>query len=294
MRFRHGSLGVAALLCTFATPAWAQSRVESQLFLDMRVLQAQVQQLTLAVNTLAEKLKGTDSRLEEQANAMLRGFTEQKSQIESLAAQQRSLNNSENDTALRILQLSSEIQSIRTGLEKQQTVLNEILNQLQSTGGGGGGAGAGGTGGDPATSGGGTGARTPLPTTIPPSPSAVYANAKKYFYDTDYNTAIQLLADAIKRFPDSPEAPLAQFLIGESHDALGHNQDALAAYALVIKNYTDPDRVSDACYKQGQIYEKLNQKDNAIKSYQDCVNKFPNSSAAVLSANALKRLGKVN
>jgi TolA-binding protein len=287
MRFRQFSLGVA-LLCSLATPAWAQSRMETQITLDMRVLQAQVQQLTLAVNTLAEKLKGTDTRLEEQANAMLRGFTEQKSQIESLAAQQRSLNNSENDTALRILQLSSEIQSIRTGLEKQQTALNEILNHLQATAGGVTPA----SGGDPASPPGTTGpARTPLPTSIPPSPSAVYANAKKYFYDTDYNTAIQLLADAIKRFPDSPEAPLAQLLIGESHDALGHSQDAQAAYALVIKNYNDPDRVSDAYYKQGQIYEKLNQKDNAVKSYQDCVRLFPNSSAAIFSGTALKRLG---
>jgi len=282
MRFRQFSLGVA-LLCSLATPAWAQSRMETQITLDMRVLQAQVQQLTLAINTLAEKLKGTDTRIEEQANAMLRGFTEQKSQIESLAAQQRSLNNSENDSALRILQLSSEIQAIRTGLEKQQTVLNEILNQLQSTGGAGGGTGS--------TDPGATPVRTPVSTSIPPSPSGVYANAKKYFYDTDYNTAIQLLADAIKRFPDSPEAPLAQYLIGESHDALGHNQDALAAYALVIKSYTDPDRVSDAYYKQGQVYEKMNQKDNAVKSYQDCVRLFPNSSAAILSGTALKRLG---
>jgi TolA-binding protein len=285
MRFLRRTLGVV-LLCVVATPAWAQSRVESQLFLDMRVLQTQVQQLTLAVNTLAEKLKGTDTKIEEQANAMLRAFTEQKSQIESLAAQQRSLNNSANDTALRILQLSSEIQSIRTGLEKQQTALNEILNQLQT------GASAAGTG---ATGAAGTDpnapARTPVPTSIPPSPTAIYANAKKYFYDTDYTTAIQLLADAIKRFPDSPEAPLAQTLIGDSHDALGHSQEALAAYGLVIKTYTDPDRVSDAYYKQGLIYEKITQKDNAIKSYQDCVRLFPSSSAAVLSSNALKRLG---
>src|SRR5689334_20030155 len=120
MKSRPCGLGVV-LVCLLATPAWAQSKVEQQLFLDMRVLTTQVQQLTLAVNTLAEKMKGTDARIEEQANALARGFAEQKSQIESLAAQQRSLTNSGNDTALRILQLSSELQSIRTGLEKQQT-----------------------------------------------------------------------------------------------------------------------------------------------------------------------------
>jgi len=282
MKSRRCSLGVV-LACLLAAPAWAQSRVESQLFLDMRVLQTQVQQLTLAVNTLADKLKGTDARFEEQAAALARGFAEQKSQIDALAAQQRSLNNSGNDTALRVAQLSSELQAIRTGLEKQQTALNEILNMLQT------GAGASTQPADPSAPAGAQ--RAPATTSIPPSPSAIYNNAKNSFYGTDYNNAILLLTDAIKRFPDSPEAAMAQVLIGDSHDSLGHTQDALAAYALVIKNYTDPDRVADAYYKQGSMYEKLNQKDNAVKSYQDCIRLFGNSSAAVLSANALKRLG---
>lgn len=285
MRCRFCSLGVL-LVCLIAAPAWAQSNAERQLFLDMRVLQQQVQTLTLAVNTLAEKLKGTDSRIEEQAAALARGFAEQKSQIESLASQQRSLTNSGNDTALRVLQLSSELQSIRTGIEKQQTALNEILNLLQ-TGAGAAAAGGGSTPTDPNAP-----ARTPAPTSIPPSPTAIYANAKKYYYDTDYTSAIQLLTDALKRFPDSPEAPMAQVLIGDSHDSLGHTQEALAAYGLVIKNYTDPDRLADAYYKQGLMYEKLNQKDNAIKSYQDCIRVFgATSSMGIMSANALKRLG---
>jgi TolA-binding protein len=137
-------------------------------------------------------------------------------------------------------------------------------------------------------------ARTPVQTSIPPSPTAIYANAKNYFYNSDYNSAIRLLEDAIKRFPDSPEAPMAQVLIGDSHDSLGHNQEALAAYGLVIKNYTDPERVAEALYKQGSTYEKLNQKDNAIKSYQDCIQRFgPTSSMGILSTTALKRLGVI-
>ncbi len=284
MRSRPCALGVVLLgLC--ASPAWAQSKVETQLFLDMRVLTTQVQQLTLAVNALAEKVKGTDARIEDQGTAILRGFAEQKSLIDALASQQRSVNNSENDSALRILQLSSELQSIRTGLEKQQTALNEILTQLQSGSGGGAGTGAANPA-DPSAP-----ARTPAPTSIPPSPSAIYNNARSYYYSSDYNSAIQLLTDAIKRFPDSPDAPAAQNLIGESHYALGHSQEALAAFALTIKNYTDPDRLADAYYNQGAIYEKLNQKDNAVKSYQDCVRLFPNSLSAALAAQALKKLG---
>jgi len=290
MVMKHRTFGVTALLlCAIAAPALAQSKAELQIFLDMRVLQTQVAQLTLAVNQLAEKVKGTDARIEAQASQLMKGFNDQKTQLDALASQQRTLNNSESDSALRILQLSSEIKTIREGLVSQQTVLNEILTHLQQTGGAGA---ATGTAGDPSAPPGTTAARTPA--SIPASPSAIYNNAKDYFYKSDYNTAITLLGDAIKRYPDSPEAVLAQLLIGDSWVYLGgHNPEALAAYALVIKNYNDPDRVSDAYYKQGQVYEATNQKDAAIKSYQDCVAKFPNNSAATLATQALKRLGVI-
>ncbi len=288
------TFGVTALLlCAFAAPALAQSKAELQLFLDMRVLQTQVQQLTLLVNQLAEKMKGTDARIEAQANQIVKGFNDQKTQLDQLAAQQRTLSNSESDSALSILKLSSEVKAIREGLVSQQTVLNEILTHLQQGGGtaAGGGAGTGATGADPNAP---AGTQPTRPASIPASPTAIYNNAKDYFYKTDYKNAIILLGDAIQRYPDSPEAVFAQLLIGDSWVGLGgHNQEALAAYALVIKNYNDPDRVADAYYKQGQVYEATNQKDLAIKSYQDCVAKFPNNSAATLATQALKRLGVI-
>lgn len=289
------TFGLTALfVCAIAAPALAQSRMELQNNLDMRVLQTQVQQLTLAINTLAEKVKATDARIEAQGTQLMKGFNDQKTQLDALASQQRTLSNSESDSALRILQLSSEIKTIREGLVAQQTLLNEILTQLQQPGSatgatGGTGSGAGGDGVPPP----GT-PPTRTPASIPASPTAIYNNAKDYFYKSDYNTAITLLGDAIKRYPDSPEAVLAQLLIGDSWVSLGgHNPEALAAYALVIKNYNDPDRVADAYYKQGQVYEATNQKDLAIKSYQDCVRLFPNNSAADLAKVNLKRLGVI-
>ena len=292
MVMTHRTFGVTALLvCAIAAPALAQSKAEMQIFLDLRVLQTQVQQLTLAVNALAEKMKGTDARIEAQASQLMKGFNDQKTQLDAMASQQRALNNSESDSALRILQLSSEIKTIREGLVSQQTLLNEILTQLQQPGSAGGTAGAGGTGADGAPPG---TPQTRTPTSIPASPSAIYNNAKSYFYNGDFKNAITLLGDAITRYPDSPEAVMAQALIGDSWVSLGgHNPEALAAYALVIKNYTDPDRLADAYYKQGQVYEASNQKDAAIKSYQDCVAKYPNNSAATFATMALKRLGVI-
>ena len=57
------ALGVAA-------PAAAQNREHQQMFADLRMLQEQVQQLRLTVNTLAEAVKTIATKQDEQANAV--------------------------------------------------------------------------------------------------------------------------------------------------------------------------------------------------------------------------------
>src|ERR1700680_4882980 len=56
----------AGLLVAFApspTPLRAQSREQQQMFADLRILEEQVQQLRLTVNTLAEQVKTTSTAL---------------------------------------------------------------------------------------------------------------------------------------------------------------------------------------------------------------------------------------
>ncbi len=73
----------------------------------------------------------------------------------------------------------------------------------------------------------------------------------------------------------------------------GHDAEALAAYALVIKTYTDPDVLPDAYLKQGDANERLGRKEAARKSYEEVRKDYPNSSAAIFALAALKRLGYI-
>jgi TolA-binding protein len=283
-------IGCAALLLV-AAPASAQNRIEQQLFLEMRTLQSQVQQLTAAINAVNDHLSKTDAKVDAQANTMTKGFADQKVLIDTIATNQRTTGELQNEGAVRLLQLNQEMKAIREGLGLQQTLLNQILAQLPQAG---------------TTPAAPTDPNAPVapptapatatarPGNIPPSPGEYYGTAFGYFYRGMFAEAIEFLTDAIKRFPDSPEAARAQQTIGDANLQMGgHETEALAAYALVIKNYKDPEVLPDAYLKQGDAYEKLGQKENARKSYEEVRTQFPNSSSAIFALAALKRMGYI-
>jgi TolA-binding protein len=293
MKHHRFLIATALAACAIAAPAAAQNRVEQQLFLEIRTLQGQVQQLTAAINAVAEHLKRTDGQLDSQAAALLKGFADQKGLIDALAATQRTLGEREGETSVRVLQLAQEMKAIRDGLSMQQTLLNQILAQLpQATA-----AAAAAAGGEPATPPGTQTTPTPSPKPapgIPPSPGEYYKTAFGYFFAGQYDSAVEALSDAIKRFPDFPDAARAQMTIGDAYTAMGgHDQEALAAYVLVVKNCTDPEVCPDAYLKQGDTYDRLRQKEAAIKSYEEVRKLYPNSSAAIFALAALKRLGAI-
>jgi TolA-binding protein len=281
-----------AALVALAAPAAAQNKVETQLFLEIRTLQSQVAQLTAAVNAINEHVNKTDAKVEAQANTVIKGFADQKLLIDGIATTQRSLSELQNEGSVRLLQLNQELKAIREGLGLQQTMLNQILAQLPQPG-----AAAATT--DPNAPAGANPPATGKPAAgLPPSPGEYYAAASAYFFKATtpdmFAEAVEFLSDAIKRFPDSPEAARAQFMIGDAYLAMGgHDKDALAAYALVIKNYNDPDVLPDAYLKQGDANERLGQKEAARKSYEDVRAKFPTSSAKIFAETALRRLGYI-
>lgn len=290
---------VPAIVVTLALPATAaaQNRVETQLLLELRALQEQVQRMQLSVNQLAERVKNTDARLDAQTSDTRKGFADQKIFIDAIAAGLRTLNERESEGAVRIAQLSQEMKAIRDGLAMQQTTLNEVVNLLQPLSAAAFAAAAATAVPDPAAAaaGGaqGTGAAGPPKPggAIPPSPTAYYNTAFGYYYATQFDLAVQALGAAIQKFPDHPMAAQAQLTIGESYFQMGkHFQEALTAFTAVITNYKDPAFVSEAYYKQGLTYEQLGQTDTAIKSYQQVIALYKDSSAATLATLALRRL----
>jgi len=300
MRHLTGVVVISAAVIGLTSPVAAQNRAETQLLLELRTLQEQVQRMQLTVNQLTERLKTAETRMDGQSNDTRKGFADQKLLIDSIAAGLRTLNERENEGAVRVAQFSQEMKAIREGLALQQTTLSEIANLLQPLSAAAfAAAAASGTTTDPA-SGMPPGGQPPAssagvnkPPPIPPSPTAYYGTAFGYYYAGQWEMAVTALGAAIQKFPDYPEAARAQFFIGESYFQWGkHFQEALTAYTAVITNYKDPEVVPDALYKQGQSYEQLGQVENAIKSYTQVVTRYKGTSAETLAATALRRLKK--
>ena len=69
--------------------------------------------------------------------------------------------------------------------------------------------------------------------------------------------------------------------------------EAKAAFEKVISDYPQqPERLSDAYYKLGMTFERLNQIDNAKKAYDTVVQKYTNTKSFPLANQALQRLTK--
>ena len=285
---RH--IAIATLLVTVAaiSPVAAQNRAETQMLLELRTLQEQVQRLQLALNQMTERVKANETQVESRANDMRKGFADQELRINAITSGLKILTERENETGVKVALLSQEMKAIRDGLTMQQTLLNEIVGMLQASSGTM--AAAGGTTADP-TAPPVAGATPPRSgSTIPPSPGEYYDRARNYYFSNQYELAIQALEDAIKRFPDAPQAARAQLLIGESYYKSGKYKEALTAFTATLTNYKDPDVLPDAMLRQGMAYEALGQNAQARKSYQQVITSYKDSTSAILAAEGLKRV----
>ena len=271
-----------------ATPAsvLAQNREHTQIYADLRMLQEQIQRLQLAMNQLAEQLKAAQQALASQAGETKKGFADQTVAVGAVSSALGTVREAERDTAIRVAQLNQEMKAIRDGLGMQQTMLGQILDLLQPkpvmT--------------DPADP---AAPRPPPPpppsggTSLPASPSSYYNLAWSAYAGNQFEEAIRIYEDALKRFPDAVEAASARMNLGEAYLHLDKPKEALEAFKSVPARHPDSEEVPNAHYKQGSCYERLNQRADAEKSYQLVRTRYPDSPAASLATQRLKSMGVI-
>jgi tol-pal system protein YbgF len=276
------------ILVAAATPAGAQNRREMQMMADIRMLQEQNQQLqvqlTAAITALNEALKAINTRVDDQSNAMRKGFADQGLKVDQLASELRVVREGVSDTSVRIGQLSQELEAVRLSIPQFPAAPPTALP------------------GDPATlpptdpSG-----QVPVPTaptTTPPptgvgtSPQRLFETTRADYYNGQYDLCVSGFEMYLKTFPKSELAHEAQYLIGECQFLEGNHQDAVAAYNQVIANYPRSTSAANAYYKRGIALERLGQMDRARESYDATIKNFPETDAARLAQQALTRLTK--
>jgi len=284
------ALALPAVLLYVTSPAAAQNREHQQMAAELRMLQEQTQQLAItlaAVNqALAESVKLLNARMDEDSNAIRKGFADQKLLIDNMATDVSRIRERANDTNVRIGSLQEELEALRTTVQAlQQTAVapsapSPVVDPLAPAG---------------------TGTSTapaPLPPPVAPpstaglSPTRLYETAQADYFAGQWSSAISGFEAFLRAFPRSEQADDAQLYIGETYFAQNQWSEAIAAYNQLIQSYPGTNSVPVAYYKRGLAQERLGQIDAARTSWEAAAKSFPDSDAGRLAKQNLDRLGR--
>ena len=268
------------LLAITVSPASAAANKEHlQLLAEIRMLQEQQQQLQGLLGALQDTLKVVSTKLDESAAASRKAMADQTLATTNIGDNVRILREKTDDTNVRISTMSQELEALR------QTIASQPAPQPVAP--------AAPAGTDPAL---GTPTPQPPPVAAPPpgaSPQRMYQTSLDDYMAGRYTLAIQGFEGFIQMYPKAPQAGAAMYNIGMSYysDRPPKWPEARDAFLKVINDFaqTPGSTVPDAYYKLGQVYEAMNQLDNAKKAWEAAVQKFPGP-PSTLSSQALQRL----
>ena len=269
--------GVLSLLMVPTAASAAANKEYLQLMAEIRMLQEQQQQLQGLLGALQDTLKVVTTKLDESAAGTRKAMADQNLATTNIGDNVRILREKTDETNVRISTMSQELEAMR------QTMASQPASQP---------AAASPAGTDPALG-------APTVSAPPASPTPPPGASPQRMFDTSYDDymagrhdlAIQGFQGFVQMYPRAPQAGAAMYNIGMSYFTQKKWPEAQNAFLRVINEYAQSpgSTLPDAYYKLGQVYEQMNQIDNAKKAWEAAVQKFPGPPSA-LSSQALLRL----
>ena len=285
----------AVLLFTTAAPATAQNREHLQLAAELRMLQEQNQQLSLALTQLADTLKAVNARLDANEEFQRRRFADQEVLVKNLGSDLGTIRERTQDTDTRLRTLKDEIDALRQtfltlpSLIAQSQMPAPLVDPNNPNA-------------VPSSAPGGIAAAAPPPTSAPPilalppeaglSPNRLFETAFSDYTSAQYASAITGFQQLVKTYPTAERADDAQFFIGESLANMKRLPEAIDAYNQVIQKYPTGDQVDMALYRRGYMEVEIGRADAARATFEEVVKRFPNSQGAVLAKQRLAGLSR--
>ena len=84
----------------------------------------------------------------------------------------------------------------------------------------------------------------------------------------------------LQRFPKSKFAPDAYYWTGKCYNALDNRQQALQSFQAVVEKYPASKLASTALFEQGGVYAQLGKPADALASFQKILDQYPKSEDA--------------
>jgi tol-pal system protein YbgF len=267
---------VAALVLAGLTPApaAAQNREHQQMAADLRILQEQNQQLSLALQKtliqLEEAVKAITTRLDASDGASRKALADQKLLIDAVNTELRVIRERTQDSSTRIGTLTEEVEALRGSISTLATPAPSF---------------------DPIT---GLTSESlvapPAPVRAGVSPSRLYQTAWTDYTAGPYSLAISGFEAFLRDFPTSEQADDAQLNIGNSYLAQRKFQEAATAFSAVIRLYPLGDKLPEAYLNLGQAQRSLGQTEAAQASWETVIQKYRTSSSAIIAQQRLDGL----
>jgi TolA-binding protein len=243
----------------------------------MSALQALVQQALDTANRTNTNVSSMNTGVTQAVQSELRGVKDQLNGVTGLSVK---VDNASND----ISDLRNALAGLVTTVNKQQLMLNDILNQVKliqtpaaAPPGADTSAGAPGVLGTPAAQ---------------PSGQMLFNNAVRDQNSGKPELALPEYTEFLRLYPNDPNAARAQYYIGEIHYNQGSLEQAVKDFDLVIEQYpADPVTTPTALYMKGMALKKAKRPSDAALSFRAVIKQFPASDEAAQSKQQLTAMG---
>jgi TolA-binding protein len=124
-----------------------------------------------------------------------------------------------------------------------------------------------------------------------PSAETLWQNASRDIQTNKDDLAMQEYVEFLKYFPDSENAPTAQYNIGTIYDRANMNEDALKAFSAVLEKFPENPRTPTALYWKGMELMKLDRNAEAAAAFREFVKRYPGNEDVPKAQKNLRTLG---
>jgi TolA-binding protein len=293
--------GIATLLaagCGVVMPGslFAASREQQEMQRDIAQLQDQVRTLQsgfdqkmAALQTLVQQALDASNKANTTVSVLSAGLSQTlEREVQSLdreikegfrpaANVSAKVDNVSNDTA----ELRNSVADLTMQLNRMQQQLTDINNAIKVIQ----------APAAPPPSSPGAQAQASGATPVGPPAQTLYTNATNDMSSGKADLAAGEFADFVRFYPDDPNAPYAQFYIGQIHYSQGKLEQAVMDFDAVLERFPENKMTADAYFMKGKALVQSGHRDAGASEFRALIRKYPRSDRAPQATQQLRAMG---
>jgi len=126
---------------------------------------------------------------------------------------------------------------------------------------------------------------------VPPSAKAIFEGANGDYVSGKSDLALDEFTQFVHLYPDDPNAPAAQFFIGQIHSAQQKYDQAVKDFDTVLEVYPENKYTVDSMFLKGMALKVSGHRDLAASDFRALIKKYPRSDQAEPAAEQLRAMG---